>query len=39
VKVPDLPFEPRDDWERAQELCYQAFDSQGRRACCWRAGR
>lgn len=29
--VPDMPFEPRDAWERAQELCYQAFDSQGRR--------
>lgn len=29
--VPDLPFEPRDDWERAQELCYEAFDAQGRR--------
>lgn len=29
--LPEMPFEPRDDWERAQELCYQAFDSQGRR--------
>jgi len=29
--IPDLPFEPRDDWERAQVLCYQAYDSQGRR--------
>jgi tetratricopeptide (TPR) repeat protein len=29
--IPDLPFEPRDDWESAQELCYQAFDAQGRR--------
>ncbi len=29
--IPDLPFEPRDAWERAQVLCYQAFDAQGRR--------
>jgi hypothetical protein len=30
-KIDDLPFTPRNDWDRAQDLCYAAFASHGRR--------
>ncbi len=28
-KIDDLPFTPRNDWDRAQDLCYAAFASYG----------
>jgi len=30
-KIDDLPFAPRNDWDRAQELCYTAFAAHGHR--------
>ncbi len=29
--IDQLPFAPRDAWERAQEICYRAFAAVGRR--------
>jgi tetratricopeptide (TPR) repeat protein len=29
--IDEIPYAPRNDWERAQELCFQAFDAWGRR--------
>jgi tetratricopeptide (TPR) repeat protein len=30
-RIDDLPFTPRNDWDRAQELCYAAFAAHGHR--------
>lgn len=29
--IDEVPYEPKDDRERAQEICFQAFDAWGRR--------
>ncbi len=29
--IDEMPYEPKDDRERAQELCFEAFDAWGRR--------
>lgn len=31
IATQEMEFKPANDYERAQDLCYQAFDAQGRR--------